>query len=145
MVTEAKMCSKLSAGVTNARYYNQAARNVACIAEVINRAGIAVEALEKVGFFVIDPQSRIDEGKYASQMGRDNIRAIVYQRVSEYEDAEKIAWFENAFLPLLEILRLRSISWEEIISVIKATDSDSGADLADFYARCLEFNLSVKQ
>lgn len=36
VVVEAKMFSKLSAGVTNARYFNQAARNVACIAEIAN-------------------------------------------------------------------------------------------------------------
>ncbi len=31
------MFSKLSSGVKNANYYNQAARNVACIAEVLRR------------------------------------------------------------------------------------------------------------
>ena len=38
VVTEAKMFSKLSSGVTNASYFDQAARNVACIAEICNRA-----------------------------------------------------------------------------------------------------------
>lgn len=40
LVTEAKMFSKLSSGVTNARYFNQASRNIACIAETIFRANI---------------------------------------------------------------------------------------------------------
>ena len=41
VVTEAKMFSKLSSGVKNAGYFNQAARNVACIAEVIRLANLA--------------------------------------------------------------------------------------------------------
>lgn len=39
VVLEAKMFSKLSAGVKNATYFNQAARNVACMAEVLKHAG----------------------------------------------------------------------------------------------------------
>ena len=45
VVIEAKMFSKLSAGVTNAGYFNQAARNVASIAEIANRAGIGPASL----------------------------------------------------------------------------------------------------
>lgn len=51
MVIEAKMFSKLSAGVKNASYYNQAARNIACIAEVICRANISPKNFEKLRFF----------------------------------------------------------------------------------------------
>ena len=38
IVLEAKMFSKLSSGVTHARYFDQAARTVACMAEVLRRA-----------------------------------------------------------------------------------------------------------
>ena len=38
LVLEAKMFSGLSPTVNNARYYDQAARNVACMAEVLCRA-----------------------------------------------------------------------------------------------------------
>jgi hypothetical protein len=38
VVLEAKMFSKLAPGVTNASYYNQAARNVACISQVLKLA-----------------------------------------------------------------------------------------------------------
>ena len=40
LVLEAKMFSELSSGVTNAGYFNQAARNVACIAEVFHRVNM---------------------------------------------------------------------------------------------------------
>ena len=38
-VVEAKVGSPLSKGTSNAKYFDQAARNVACMAEVIARAG----------------------------------------------------------------------------------------------------------
>ena len=40
LVVEAKMFSELSSGVTKARYFDQAARTVACIAEVFHRANM---------------------------------------------------------------------------------------------------------
>jgi hypothetical protein len=86
VVTEAKMFSKLSSGVTNARYYNQAARNVACIAEVTKRAGISPDSLVGVGFYVIAPKSRIDEGVFSDQMNLGHIKDTVYRRIAEYED-----------------------------------------------------------
>ena len=51
LVTEAKMFSKLSSGVKNAGYFNQAARNVACIAEVIARTGKHPSSFDKIAFF----------------------------------------------------------------------------------------------
>ena len=62
VVTEAKMFSKLSSGVTNAKYFNQAARNVACIAEVASRADIEPDSFEDIAFYVVAPKIRIDEG-----------------------------------------------------------------------------------
>ena len=59
IVTESKMFSKLSSGVTNAKYFNQAARNVACIAEIANRAGIEHALFEDIDFFVVAPKVRI--------------------------------------------------------------------------------------
>ena len=50
VVIEAKMFSKLSPGVTNAKYFNQAARNVACMAEIANRAGIDPASFEDIAF-----------------------------------------------------------------------------------------------
>ncbi len=42
------MFSNLSAGVKNAPEYNQAARNVACMAEVISRSGLQVEDIDQL-------------------------------------------------------------------------------------------------
>jgi len=143
VVTEAKMFSKLSAGVTNAKYFNQAARNVACIAEVAYRAGIAPATFEDIAFYVVAPQIRIEEGVFATEMTREDIREIVQRRVSEYEDPAKLQWFDEWFLPTLDTIGLRSISWEELRAVVSENNEADGDELGDFYAKCLEFNKPV--
>ncbi|QIQ86028.1 hypothetical protein [Erythrobacter sp.] len=56
VVVEAKMSSNLSAGVKNATDYDQAARNVACMAHVLAASGRRVEEIEELGFYVIAPE-----------------------------------------------------------------------------------------
>jgi hypothetical protein len=143
VVTEAKMFSKLSAGVTNAKYFNQAARNVACMAEVACRAGIAPTSFEDFGFYVVAPSIRIDEGVFATEMTKDDIRETVQRRVYEYEDQAKQQWFNEWFLPTLAAIRLRCISWEELLAVVAEHNEANGDELGEFYAKCLEFNKFV--
>jgi hypothetical protein len=143
LVTEAKMFSKLSSGVKNASYFNQAARNVACIAEVICRAKISPNSLEKIGFFVIAPESQINDGVFAEHMALESIRSIVSRRVSEYQEPKKDRWLEDWFIPTLEKIRIREIPWEELCSLINQYDSAFGAQLDVFYGKCLEFNRYV--
>src|SRR4051812_9976862 len=59
VVLEAKLLNRLSAGVKNAPYYDQAARTVACVAEVLRRAGREPEQVESLAYVVIAPQARI--------------------------------------------------------------------------------------
>ena len=55
VVLEAKIYSGLSKGVTNAKYYDQAARNVACIAEVLRLADCKPASFSQLGFYVLAP------------------------------------------------------------------------------------------
>lgn len=143
LVVEAKMFSKLSSGVKNASYFNQAARNVACIAEVIRRAKIPPSEFADIGFFVIAPELQIKNGVFAEHLAPERIRSIVSQRVSEYHEPEKNSWFEEWFLPTMEKIRTREISWEEVVSLIKQSDFTYGAHMNAFYEKCLEFNQYV--
>jgi hypothetical protein len=70
IVTEAKMFSRLSSGVSHARYYDQAARNVGCIAEVLARAGRDPADLSGLGFYLIAPQKQFDEGAFHVESGK---------------------------------------------------------------------------
>jgi hypothetical protein len=52
-VTEAKMFSGLSKGTTWAREYDQAARNVACLAWAVSKGGQPPDAYRSLGFWVV--------------------------------------------------------------------------------------------
>ena len=143
VVTEAKMFSKLSSGVKNAAFFNQAARNVACIAEVIRLAQSIPDEMEQIGFFVIAPQSQIDSGTFSSLVQKDAIREVVAKRVAAYESEDRNRWFEESFVPLLDKIRIGEISWEALVMLISEHDPDFGPELADFYAKCIDFNQFV--
>jgi hypothetical protein len=143
LVTEAKIFSKLSAGVKNAGYFNQASRNIACIVEVICRAQIPPSSFEKIGFFVIAPESQINSGVFTEHLSPEKILSVVSRRVSEYQEPEKDKWLADWFIPTLEKMLINEISWEELVNVIKQSDTVYGAQIEAFYGRCLEFNKYV--
>ncbi|MEI8173618.1 MAG: hypothetical protein WCH07_09075 [Deltaproteobacteria bacterium] len=137
VVLEAKMFSKLSAGVKNADYFNQAARYVACIAEVLKLAGRQAQEFKALGFYVLAPTSQIEKGLFDEHLTKDSLRTVVEQRVEEY--GAKRDWFAQWFLPVLERLDIKTISWENLIDFLADRDPDAG-QLKDFYKSCLEFN-----
>jgi hypothetical protein len=143
VVLEAKMFSKLSSGVTHARYYNQAARNVACIAEVLKRGSRQPSKLSSLGFYVLAPECQIEEGVFRKYLKHGSIQETVLRRVSEYNDLVKEEWFENCFLPTLRTIDIRAFSWEELVRTVMEADPASGSDLTDFYNRCIAFNRPI--
>ena len=137
---EAKIFSELSYGVKKARYYDQAARNVACITEVLRRANRHPGELQKLGFYVLAPQSQIEKKVFTRLMSRKSIRQKVERRVKEYV-GDKDQWYSEWFQPTFQYIKIRSISWEELIEKITEQDGESGESIDGFYQRCLEFNL----
>lgn len=137
-VLEAKMLSKLSEGIKHAPYYNQAARNIACIAEILKRADKRPEEMLAVSFFLIAPSSQIKKG-VADKLSSESIRSVVNRRIVEY-DEDKNEWYEQWFLPTLHAMDIRAISWEDILSYIKENDPNVGGELCLFYEKCLEYN-----
>lgn len=141
VVTEAKMSSALSPGVKNAPFYNQAARNVACIAKVLEGAARAPEHFHRIGFYVLAPQAAIDEGRFAPEMQRDHIETIVRERVRQYNGSHDV-WLEQSFLPLLSRIELNCISWESILSFLESTGDAGASELRTFYENCKKYNLA---
>lgn len=139
VVTEAKMFSPLSSGVKNAPFFNQAARNVACMAEVVRRADCSIEQFTSLGFYVLAPEVMIDGGVFDSQMTRENVRATVAERVRGY-DGLLDTWFESWFLPVLGSIDLKCISWEAILTVIESSGDPGAGELRAFYDNCIKFN-----
>ena len=73
-------------------------------------------------------------------MTKESIRGKVERRVAEYSDPVKRQWFTDWFEPTLEHILLKCISWEDLVAFVRSSDRQFGDELADFYARCLEFN-----
>ena len=73
LVLEAKLSSGLSVGTKNVPDYDQAARNVACMAEVLQRAEVAPDKFASLGFYVLAPRARIEAGVFASQLTRESV------------------------------------------------------------------------
>ena len=138
-VVEAKIGSSLSKGTSNASYFDQAARNVACMAEVIAQAEISPSSISRLDFIVLAPEASIVKDKFREQMERDLIRSKVMQRVSEY-DGVLNNWYHDYFEPTLDCIRLISLSWEETIRWIGKERTGEADALSDFYSCCLEFN-----
>jgi len=132
VVIEAKMSSALSRGTTRAPDFDQAARNVACMAEVLQRAGRAPDAMSSLAFFVTAPQSQIDAEVFGELVTKESIRSKVVSRVALYE-GERDEWRDDRFEPLLERVRVELLSWESLL--VGAPEA-----LTEFYARCLKYN-----
>lgn len=139
VVLEAKMFSKLSAGVTHAGYYNQAARNVACMAEVLRRAKRHPSMLGRLSFFVIAPQEQVDRGVFDGQMNPASIEKTVIRRIDDY-DQSKGEWFDAWFKPTMKHIKIDVVSWEMLLEHIAGIEEKTGQEFEQFYDLCLEFN-----
>jgi hypothetical protein len=152
VVVEAKMFSNLSGGTKNAPLYNQAARNVACMAETIARSGLSLDSLETVGFFIVAPDIGIRRERdtnlerfldHASICATVNQRIQIYEELSRKEANDLREWEKNYFRPLVDRLfhegQIAVLRWEDSIDAIGAADREWGAELTEFYKRCLSF------
>jgi hypothetical protein len=139
VIVEAKMASGFSAGTTRAPQFNQAARNVACIANLLSSAGLEPSAVERIGFVLMAPAARIAEGVFASALDRRALCAAVQQRAAAF-DADAAEWCRTSFDPLAQRCSLVALSWESALSQIEAVDSESGERLRRFYEKCLLYN-----
>lgn len=140
-VTEAKMYSKLSAGTKNAKNYNQAARNIACIAKLIyDSKNIQISDFQKLGFYVLLPEDQIqDEPSFNSFMEKDNIIAAINNRISHYPTNDKnkkniFDWLDLNLHDFINKLEIKLITWEDLVA--KSTDTS----IKDFYQKCLDYN-----
>jgi len=140
VVLEAKLFSGLAPGVAKARYYDQAARSVACMAEVLCRANRDPANLDGFGFCVLAPASQMDKQMFTEFLDKESIRAKVERRAGEYP-GDKDRWFSEWFQPALQRIEIRSISWEELIQAIKKNDKEAGEAIESFYQRCIKYNL----
>lgn len=139
VILEAKLFSGLSSRVKNARYFDQAARTVACMAQVLNIAGRNPSDMSRLGFYLLAPQSRIDRRKFGTLMEKGSICRQVELRVSEY-GGELDLWYWDWFVPAVEKADIHIISWEQLLAEMARHDSTSADPFRTFYKRCLAEN-----
>lgn len=158
VVVEAKMFSNLSSGTKNAQTFDQAARNIACMAEALAKAGLRPDRMASLGFYVVAPKAELRTGWGSNLEMLTNPESVLNaarQRISSYEELgrgeypELRQWEADHFLPLVEHLETRSgiavLSWEECISTIADANAERGQELSRFYERCLEFSPSISR
>lgn len=139
VVLEAKMFSGLASGVKNARYFDQAARTIACIAEVLSCANRSPLTVSHLGFYVLAPDSQIRKGIFANTIDCNSIKRKVEKRVQQYAGARD-QWYSEWFQSAFQHIAIRPVSWEEIIADIQQHESASANAIEGFYKRCIEFN-----
>ncbi len=137
-VVEAKVGAPLSKGTSHAPNFDQAARNVACMAEVIARSGIDPSSFSRLDFVVLAPDYSIEKGAFSEQMEPSSIASKVKRRVSAY-GGDLDSWYQDHFEPTLDKIQLHSLSWEDAIRWIGQEKSAEADELAKFYDLCLKF------
>ena len=138
VVVEAKLMAPLAAGVGRVPDYDQAARNVACLVELLSRAKRSAAEMRALRFCVLAPAGKIRINNFEQLMTAESIGAKVAARVSAY-GGDKDDWYHDWFKPSLEFIKLSVISWEEIITTISGQDAAFGQELSDFYQLALRF------
>ncbi|MBZ5537850.1 MAG: hypothetical protein LAO31_17995 [Acidobacteriia bacterium] len=137
-VVEAKLASGLSPGIKHAPDYNQAARNVACIAHLLESQPDCGASITNCGFVVLAPSARIQEGAFRLVNSEDIGRAV--RKRAEAFDAATLEWCDRAFAAVLARCRIVVVSWEAVLDQIEAVDPPSAVGLRRFYADCLRWN-----
>ena len=138
-VVEAKINAPLAKGVAHAPFYDQAARNVACMAETLSQSGVKPAALTRLDFIVLAPQKAIDQGKFSKELDPRSIQLNVRKRSDVYA-GEMEDWYCCQFKPALKHIRLQSLSWEDAIHWISCCKPQIAEQLQGFYELCLKYN-----
>jgi len=137
------MFSGLSVGTTRAKSYDQAARNVACLAQAVSVSGRPPSAYRSLGFWVLAPDGQITSGMFTC-VDRASIERKVRDRIAAYEpewQQQRLEpWLRDWLAPVLDRVDLACVSWEEMLQNIRRADPAYGDALQEFYERCLTFN-----
>jgi len=119
VAAEAKIRSSLKGGTHNAPTFDQASRSVACIAEVLSRAGRRPDQMDSLAFLVAAPQENVNKGAIGAKLEKSSIEAAVRARAQTFSP-ELDRWLEEWFLPTLQGMTVMALSWERLIGDIRA-------------------------
>jgi hypothetical protein len=139
IVIEAKIYSPLAGGTRNAPSFDQAARNVACITELLSRANRLPSEMTSLAFFVMAPEVQIKTGVFAQKLDKAAISLSVLTRAEVFLP-ELGGWVDEWFIPTLKAIRIEALSWESLIGYTASNDPEAFQSLHAFYEQCLIYN-----
>jgi len=125
-IIEAKMKSNLSQKTTNAPNYNQASRNLACIAENVKNESC------QTFFAVVAPSKMIEKHNISGQVEKD----IMIHQISKRFELSGLA-VDMELIKRAKKCRIKVLSYEDWIDML----SDKSKDVInEFYMNCLKWN-----
>jgi len=143
-IFEAKINSGFSKGVTNAKFYNQSARYIACITETIDKAN-KINQLDKlsIGFYLIIPKKQYEKKhNFKELLDKKYIYETVKKRVEQYKGQDvyekKTSWLDSTFQKVLDKITIEPIFYENVISDLKEYKYYN--KINDYYKKCIEYN-----
>lgn len=132
-IIEAKMGSNLSQGTTHVSDYNQACRNLVCIASnIINKTDC------KTFFYVVAPESKISHHQVQAQIELQFVLKQIEQRFNLHSSENDIIQKLPEVISYVKQCDIKVISYEEWISLI--TNTDAKSLLQSFYEKSKKWN-----
>lgn len=131
-VIEAKMGSQLSAGTKNAEEYDQASRNLACIA--FN----TMSTEHRIFFGVVAPRKKIEEYGMDKQVSVSRMVEKIARRFDMYDADSEVHALKERVLDRARQCSCFVISYESWIDAL--ANHDAHADIEDFKNQCYRFN-----
>ncbi len=131
-IIEAKMGSSLSKGTKHAPEYNQASRNIACIA--FN----TLETDIPVFFGVAAPEATLQKHQIKDKLVMSSFISQIENRFNMYEDDHPIQKFREEVYTRSLAVRTFMLSYEEWIDNFQGKQCYE--ELSDFYKSCLKWN-----
>jgi len=132
-IIEAKMASNLSQKTTYASDYNQASRNLVCIA-----SNTIDKSFCKTFFYVVVPESKINTHKIKQQIELQFLLNQIEKRFSLHSEENEIMNDKYNIIKKITDCDIQVISYEFWISTIK--DSNTQKILHNFYQKAKKWN-----
>lgn len=131
-IIEAKMKSNLSQGTSNASTYNQASRNVACIADLVKDTPC------QTFFGVVAPAKTLSRHSISEQIRKENILSQIKGRFEPYSTEFKIKRKMDVILKKAKDCKVWMLSYEDWIASFETVEVKE--TLHAFYQKALKWN-----
>lgn len=146
-VFEAKLFSSFSPGTKYFPEFNQVSRYISCMAYLNSEHSQEKNDYQHFFFSALFPSERSSEHEFLINLEKEKIFNDVSKRIEAYQtegrqqDFDKLSiWFKSQFVPFLEKVVIKQITWESIIEEISFFDNTFSEQLDSYYQKCLNHN-----